>query len=228
MRILLVLSLLTLLATCGLAPRQSVGDILVVGDSVLAWNKSTGEDVGSVIEAELGREVVNRAALGARVGTGGFGALIGLSIPAQLSSGRWNWIVINGGANDLGACGCTRCANEIDLLISPDGTVGAIPDLIATAKRQGTRVLWIGYYEAPESKSFGGCRPGLVEIERRIALLARSKEGVTFVDSEEVFDPTDSSLFANDRTHPSAAGSAMIGQFLAQHIAGQEGWRTRQ
>lgn len=223
MRTLFVLSLLTLFAACGLAPKQMGGDILVVGDSVLAWNRSSSEDVGSVIGSDLGRKVVSRATFGARIRAGSLGALGGLSISRQLSAGPWDWIVINGGANDLGACGCTRCANEIDLLISADGTAGAIPELIAMAKRQGARVLWVGYYQAPESNSFGGCRPGLVELERRIAIHARSQEGVTFVDSEDVFDPTDTSLFSGDQTHPSAAGSAVIGRFLAQQIAGRQG-----
>lgn len=94
----------------GLAPRQTGGDILVIGDSVMAWNRSAAADTGSVLEGELGRNVVNRATLGAQIRAGGLGSLGGLSIPDQLSAGPWNWIAMNGGANDLGfSCGCTRC-----------------------------------------------------------------------------------------------------------------------
>lgn len=222
-RAIMVLALVLALAACGVAPRQTGGDILVIGDSVLAWNRASGGDVGSVIAAETGREVVSRATLGAQVRAGGLGAL-GFSIPRQLPGGRWNWVVMNGGANDLGfSCGCTRCDAEIDLLISPDGRTGAIPDLIATARSQGARVIWAGYYQAPQSRSFRGCRPGLVELERRIAVHARQTPGVVFVDTEDVFDPRNRALYASDLTHPSPAGSAVIGRFLARQITDTAG-----
>ncbi|MBQ2259776.1 MAG: SGNH/GDSL hydrolase family protein [Loktanella sp.] len=224
MRWFFILVLVLHLTACGIAPRQSGGDILVIGDSVLAWNRTSGQDVGHVIGAALGRDVVSRAALGARLRSGGLGALGGLSIPDQLSAGPWNWVVMNGGANDLGfACGCTQCDDEIDQLIAPAAQNGAIPDLIARARATGARVLWVGYYEAPTSRSFQGCRPGLVELERRIAIYAGAKEGVYFIDAEDVLDPAVPALLASDRTHPSAAGSALIGRFIAREIATRSG-----
>jgi acyl-CoA thioesterase-1 len=225
MRPFIAFCLLMFTASCGLTPQQQGGEILVIGDSVMAWNRFSGADIGSAIEAELDRDVVNRAALGARIrtvgpGAGGLGAFGGRSIPDQLSAGPWTWIVMNGGANDLGlSCGCTRCDGEIDLLISKDATTGAIPDLIARARAQGAQVLWVGYYPAPDSRSFSGCRPGLVELERRIARHAATKEGVFFLDAEDVIDPANASLLASDRTHPSAEGSAVIGRYLAREIA---------
>jgi lysophospholipase L1-like esterase len=216
MRTFFVVCLLLLTASCGPAPQQRRGDILLIGDSVMAWNRLSGADIGRAIETELDRDVVNRAALGARVRAGA------RSIPDQLSAGPWNWVVINGGANDLGlSCGCTRCDGEIDLLISADATTGAIPDLIARARAQGAQVLWMGYYQAPDSRSFKGCRPGLVEIERRIARHAATRDGVFFLDAEDVMDPTNPGLLAWDRTHPSVAGSAVIGRYLAGVIARQ-------
>jgi lysophospholipase L1-like esterase len=220
MRTLFVLCLLVYVASCGLTPRQPGGDILIIGDSVMAWNRSADADIGRAMEAELERDVVNRAALGAQIRAGGLSSLGGLSIPDQLSAGPWNWIVMNGGANDLGfSCGCTRCDGEIDLLISGDATTGAIPDLIARARAQGAKVLWAGYYRAPDTTSFRGCRPGLVELERRIAIHARTTEGVFFFDTEDVLDPAKPSLLDKDRTHPSVEGSAVIGRFLAREIA---------
>jgi acyl-CoA thioesterase I len=107
---------------------------------------------------------------------------------------------MNGGANGLGfSCGCTRCDAEIDLLITEDAATGAIPDLIARARAQGAKVLWVGYYQAPDSTSFRGCRPGLVEPERRIAIHARTREGVFFVDTEDVLDPAQPGLLDTDR-----------------------------
>lgn len=214
-RAIAILSLIQI-AGCGLVPRQSSGEILLIGDSVLAWNGGT---VGNVIASELDREVISRAALGARINASGAASLVGLSIPDQLSDGRWEWIVMNGGANDLGACGCERCDAVIDGLISSDGSVGDIPDLIARARRTGAQVLWMGYYQAPASQSFKGCRPGLVEVERRVARYARSHAGVHFVDAEDALDPAIPGLLSSDRTHPSRQGSTIIGRFLARTIA---------
>lgn len=221
MRLLLVFLAALHLAACGDAPRQGGGDILVIGDSVLAWNRQSEQDVGRLIGVELGRDVVNRATLGARVQSGGVAALAGLSIPRQLSSGPWNWVVMNGGANDLvSTCNCNRCDAEVDQLISATGETGAIPDLIARARSQGAKVLWAGYYDAPDSLSFAGCRPSLVELDRRVALYARANDGVFFVDIEDVLDPADADLLASELTHPSPAGSLVIARFLARAIAG--------
>jgi len=219
MRAACLIGILTFVVACSPGLRQSSGDILIIGDSVLAWNRATGADVGSGIATELQRDVVNRAALGARITGGGFGRL---SIPDQLSSGSWKWVVMNGGANDLGlSCGCTACDAEIDRLISPDAATGAIPDLIAKSRQLGARVLWVGYYKAPESRSFRGCRPALVEMERRIAEHARTREGIVFIDSEDVLDPSAPGLLAADKTHPSVRGSRIIARFIAQAIAVQ-------
>lgn len=217
---MLALCALLSLTACGLLPQKPGGDILVIGDSVMAWNGFSDADVGHVIGDELNREVVNRAALGAQIDASGARSLLGLNIPAQLSSGPWNWVVMNGGANDLGgSCEGGNRAAVIDGLMSADGTVGKISDLIARARAQGAQVLWMGYYQAPNSTSFKGCRPVLVELERRIAVHAAANQGVYFVDAEDAFDPSDATLFASDKTHPSAKGSAVLGRFLARTIA---------
>ncbi|MBO9451991.1 SGNH/GDSL hydrolase family protein [Tropicibacter sp. R16_0] len=215
---MVALFLVWVLGSC--APQSAQrGDILIIGDSVLAWNRAEGRDVGSALASELGRDVVNRAAFGAQIGAADLARIVGLSIPGQMPPGRWNWVIVNGAANDLGfTCGCTRCGAVIEQLISTDSQSGAIPDLISKAQEQGARVLWLGYYKAPETTAFRGCRPGLVEIERRIELLARSNTGLYFLDAEDVFDPPARDLFDADRTHPSAKGSALIGKEIARMI----------
>ena len=219
MRLFSAALFVSLVAGCVHIPSQQ-DDIVVIGDSVMAWNRAESGDVGSAIGAELDRTVVNRAAFGAQIRANNATILLGLSIPAQLPPGQWKWVVANGGANDLGfSCGCTRCDNEIEALISRDGQTGDIPNLIAQALAQNARVLWLGYYRAPETTSFEGCRPGLVEIERRVARLARSNDSVFFLDAESVFEPLVPELFDPDKTHPSVKGSALIGREIANIIA---------
>lgn len=222
MRTFRILAFLALLAGCSNTPRQEGGDIFVAGDSVMAWNRASDRDIGSVVKATLGRDVVSRATIGAVIRTGRFSTFGTLGIPNQLSPGPWNWIVMNGGANDLGfTCGCARCDTTVDLLISQDGKSGAIPDLVANAKRQSAHVLWVGYYETPGSRLFKGCRPALVEVERRFALHASRTAGVYFVDAEAVVHPSRPELFASDKTHPSLEGSALIGRLVARTILEQ-------
>lgn len=219
MRVFAILTLITALAACTPGAPRSGGDILMIGDSVLAWNRTSSRDVGSALGENLGRTVTNRAVPGAQIRKRGFASTLGLGIPDQLVMQRWNWVVMNGGANDLGfTCGCTRCDGVIEALISSDDTTGKIPELINRARTTGAKVLWMGYYRAPRSGTFQGCRPGLVEMERRIARFARSTPGVFFADSEDVITPRDPSLYAADATHPSPKGSATIARYLAQTI----------
>ena len=218
LRFLVAVLLHLVLGSCAYQTAQG-GDIIIIGDSVPAWNRGEDSDVGSVIASELSRNVVNRAAFGAQIRANDLASLVGLSIPDQLLPGQWNWVIANGAANDLGfSCGCTRCDQVINELISRDSKSGAIPGLIDEAQARGARVIWLGYYEAPETTSFEGCRPGLVEIERRIELLARSNPGLFFLDAEDAFDPPVRELFDPDRTHPSTKGSALIGKEIASII----------
>jgi len=219
MRLFAIPILIITLAACTPGAPRSGGDILMIGDSVLAWNRTSGRDVGAALGASLDRTVTNRANPGAQIRKRGLASALGLGIPDQMIMRPWNWVVMNGGANDLGfTCDCTRCDDVIEALISSDGKRGAIPKLIARAQSTGAKVLWTGYYRAPNSGSFQGCRPGLVELERRIATLAQATPGVFFRDSEDVITPRDPSLYAADATHPSPKGSAVIGQYLAQTI----------
>jgi lysophospholipase L1-like esterase len=219
MRIFATLLLITSFAACTPSASRSDGDILMIGDSVLDWNRASGRDAGTALGTSLERTVTNRAVSGAQIRKRGLAAALGLGIPDQLVMRPWNWVVMNGGANDLNtSCGCTRCDSVIEALISGDGKRGAIPKLIARARSTGAKVLWMGYYRAPNSDTFQSCQPGLAELERRIATLAQATLGVYFVDSEDVMTPRDPSLYASDATHPSPKGSAAIGLYLAQTI----------
>ena len=117
-----LLFFLALAACAGPAPRA--GDILVIGDSVMAWNAPRGASIPQVMAARLGREVTSRAVSGAQFANdSGLASAVGFDIRAQYPGGRWNWVVLDGGANDLGFgdCRCGACGAEVDRLIAPDG-----------------------------------------------------------------------------------------------------------
>ena len=206
------------------APRDG-GDILVIGDSVMAWNGGSDQAIPDVIGQALNREVVNKAVPGAQFDNGSvlFSA-VGFDIQQQYPGGTWNWIVLNGGANDLGFddCKCADCSRLVDSLIGADAMSGEIPSFLTRLRGSGAQVLWMGYYKGNGKGSFEGCRDDLVLLERRIARFAARMEGITFLDSETVIDPNDPSQFASDNTHPSPKGSALIGTYLAKAIAARD------
>ena len=52
-------------------------------------------------------------------------------------------------------------------------------------------------------------------LETRLSRMAARDAGVTLVDLDRTFRSGDLSLFASDRMHPSAKGSALIAQTVA-------------
>lgn len=194
--------------------------VLAIGDSVLAWHKWTGRDIPSVMGDRLGARVENDAVAGARFSnSSALGRAAGFDVRAQFRVGAWDLILVNGGANDfLNDCGCQQCQPVLDALIDTN-LAGEVPDFLTRLQQTGAEVVWMGYYASARSGQFAGCRPYLVEYDARIARLAERMDRVRFVDSEDVLDPEDRSLFAFDGIHPSPAGARRIGTYLAQSVA---------
>jgi lysophospholipase L1-like esterase len=189
--------------------------IVVAGDSVMAWNRTQSASVADVLQRQLGEPVGDVSLPLAQV-SGGRGAL---NIPAQLANIRADWVVLNGGANDLsGACDCSDCGAVVDRLISQDGRAGAIPSLVSSLRQRGSRVVWADYYTAPRYAGTA-CEAPYDVLETRLARMADADAGVTLVDMDDVFSPNDLSLFAGDRVHPSPKGSARIGALVAPVLA---------
>jgi len=180
----------------------------------MAWNRTAGASVADRLQVLLGKPVGDVSQPLARV-AGGTGSL---NIPSQLEGIRAQWVVLNGGANDLsGACECSNCGGVVDRLISSDGTRGAIPALVADLRARGSRVVWADYYTSPRYAGTA-CTAPYRALETRLGRMAAADPGVTLVDMDDVFRPDDLSLFARDRTHPSAKGSALMAQTIAPVI----------
>lgn len=207
-RVLLAMIVLAL-AGCGEAPAPEA-KVLMLGDSLLAVNRLGGDDVGDALERALGAPVVNRSVVGARY-------FFGFSIPAQYVPGQYDWVVINGGGNDiLFSCGCGDCRAMIDRLISKDGAQGAIPALVAKARAGGARVAYLGYmrsngFESPVEK----CGPTGDEIDRRLARMAARDAGVVFISLADIVPEGDESYMSPDKMHPSPKGGRAIAARIA-------------
>ncbi|WP_425044794.1 SGNH/GDSL hydrolase family protein [Primorskyibacter sp. S87] len=201
--------------------RNESARILAIGDSLMTWNSTLGKSVPHVIEKELKEPVVDRAVSGAWMTTrnnGGDGK--GFSIPYQYVEGDWDWVVINGGGNDLlFGCGCGKCDGVIDEMISEDGTTGQIPEFLRRVRDDGARVLYFGYLRSPGLLTpIEHCKNDGNELETRLVRFATEEEGVIFATMADVVPKGGLSYFSPDLIHPSRKSSRKIGQRLAEII----------
>ncbi|WP_149780479.1 SGNH/GDSL hydrolase family protein [Roseovarius litoreus] len=218
---LLSLFALILLAACG-EPVTKDSRILLMGDSLLAFHKGQGRGVSHAIEAELSEPVIDRSVTGARF----FYALpisgsAGLNIAQQYREGPWDWIVLNGGGNDIWmGCGCGACGHRINQLVSKDGRSGRIPGFVSTLRATGAQVIFVGYLRTPGVRSpIEGCADEGDEMDRRLARLAALDAGVHFLSLADLVPHGDRSYHAIDLIHPSQKASREIGARIAGIIS---------
>ena len=195
--------------------------ILVLGDSMMASNSVVNGTVADGIEAALGEEVIDRSVIGARY----FYLLplsgaAGLRLDAQYRPGKWDFVVLNGGGNDLlFGCGCGKCDGVLNRLVSPDGRTGAIPTFVAKLRASGARVIYVGYLRNPGTATpVNACGPAGNELDRRLGRMAALDSGVDFLAMSDLVPNGDTSFHQFDRIHPSPKGSRAIAQRIAARI----------
>lgn len=206
---------LTLLTACASLPEVSDRNarILMMGDSVLAWNRSEDAGVADVVERQAGQAVLDVSVPGARMQQGGFRAAIGFSIPDQYRNGAWDAVIVNGGANDfLGTCGCNQCGAVLERLVTKD--YPALLDRLGSVP-----VFIVAYYGSVEGGggSFDGCGDELLALERRLQALANARANVTQVSVRDAINGNPA-FYDPDRVHPSPAGSKVIGTLVARAL----------
>ncbi|SMR82380.1 Lysophospholipase L1 [Aliiroseovarius halocynthiae] len=192
--------------------------ILVIGDSLMAWHKMTGRSIGHMLGRYLHEPVVNRAIGGARIIYNlPISGSMGMKISRQFRDGDWDWVVLNGGGNDLWfGCGCNRCNRKINLMISINGRYGPVPDLINRIRATGAKVIVIGYLRSPGVGSpIENCRDDGDAYEARLQHMAQQMKGVYFMSNKDLVPHGDRSYHGIDMIHPSFKGSAMIAKRVA-------------
>lgn len=221
-RLFLVALSALLLAGCGESPSSDFPSrILVVGDSMLATNRLNDQAVADEMETTLGEQVVDRSTIGARF----FYPLpitgrLGMNISKQYVAGDWDWVIVNGGGNDLWlGCGCVLCNHKLDRLISKDGRNGRIPAFLSRLRQSGARVVYVGYLRSPGMGSpIEYCKDEGDELEARVARLAERDPGLFYLSLQDLVPEGDASYFRIDMIHPSAKASAEIGKRVAALI----------
>jgi len=205
------------LVACG-EPVDPSGNIIAVGDSIFAWHTESGHSIPEVVAEARGQEVANLSVGGTML----HGGADEEAIPTQYVPGPWDWMLVDGGGNDLNdLCGCGTCDAVMERIISSDSTSGLLPDFVIEVADSGVQVAIMGYPDIPESAEYGFDRCGdeLVELSSRQAALAGLHEGIIFVDAREVISGDDLEMFDTDHVHPSVEGSAVMGSLLAEKLA---------
>jgi lysophospholipase L1-like esterase len=211
------------LSGCGEVPANGQSArILALGDSLMASHSISGRSISDTVEKSLGEPVINRSVLGARIIYKlPISGAAGLSIPKQYLDGDWDWVVVNGGGNDLWlGCGCGPCDRKMNKLISRDGSKGAIPSMVSRLRSSGSKVIYVGYLRSPGVGSpIEHCRDDGNELESRVARLAERDEGTYFLSLADLVPHGDRSFHGIDMIHPSLKASNAIGQRVARIIA---------
>jgi acyl-CoA thioesterase-1 len=217
-----VLLIFSLLVSCGEQVSSTTkARILLLGDSMMATNSTGGNTVADGIEAILGEEVIDRSVIGAsyfyRLPISG---AAGLRLDAQYRPGTWDWIVLNGGGNDLlFGCGCHECENQLTRLVTADGKYGAIPDFVTHLRASGARVLYVGYLRNPGMTTpIRACGTAGDDLDQRLARMAGLNSGVEFMALSDLVPHGDTSFHWLDRIHPSPKGSHAIAARIAEFI----------
>jgi len=144
----------------------------------------------------------------------------GLKIAKQYAEGEWDWVILNGGGNDMWlGCGCIRCDRRINKLISEDGQEGGIPKLVANLRNTGARVVYVGYLRSPGVGSpIEYCKEEGDKLEGRIATMAARDDGIHFLSLADLVPSGDRSYHSVDMIHPSIKASKVIGERVAEII----------
>jgi len=189
-------------------------NILAIGDSVIWWNIDDGQLVADVVADELGVSATNAAIPGA--------VFLDAEnvIPTQYQPGPWEWVIMDGGANDLGAvCGSAAASGVTERLVSSDARGGAIPAFVSDVRADGPSVVIMGYYFAPVAGGeFADCEADFEVLNARLEAYADITSGVFFAAAADVIDPNNLRHYDRDLIHPSPEGSRLIGAEIAAVI----------
>ena len=214
------LAAVLVLAGCSSGAGSAERPMLAIGDSIMAWHVDEGASIPDVVADELGREVTNRSVPGGQF----LNAPVGLDIRDQyyvVRTGGWEWVIIDGGGNDLNAeCGCDECSEIQDALLGPEGDSGRVFEFVDRIVSPRRKVMLVGYYEVPNYAWFGfnQCVDELAEYNRRLALMADQTDNVWFIDAGQAVKADDPSAYEEDGIHPSVEGSELVGRLVAQAI----------
>ena len=222
-----LLSTACLVAACGAGgqaeEREEMAQRLqVIGDSIFAWNAETNENVSAYLATNTGADITDNAVSGAQIFVDDEDATArGLDILTQYEDGDWDWLIMNGGANDLEEdCGCSECDVTLDDMISPDAEGGRIPAFLDEVAGSGVRLIYLGYYQVGiEETDSAACVDEFDALDDRMSRYAEATEGVFFLSGLGLLTEGD---LDRDGIHPNPVGSEILSMAIAEVIEAAE------
>lgn len=194
-------------------------DIAMIGDSILAWNRESGESVGVRLAEQLGQPIDDHSTGGATLRAGFFG--FGDSILTQFDDvePEPEIVIFNGGGNDLApSCHSPDAMDDMSQLIGADLT-GLIPSFVDGLVSSGKTAIYLAYYDMPDvDTEFTPCVPMFEAMEVRLIELADQTSGFHVAQGRSVIDPADLSNYDSDYVHPSPKASKLLAELLAEEI----------
>ena len=190
-------------------------EVLMLGDSLLAWFREEGASVGDVLDASSSFSVANLSVSGSMVLEGDE------SIPSQYVGGDWGWVVFDGGGNDANdLCECGACDEILDEIIGEATNEGVVPDFARAMRNAGHRVLVLGYYGMPASAQHGfhRCNDEAAVLNERYERYANQTDGVYYFNLGTVVSPDDLRDYDDDHVHPSARGTQRMGEAIGAYL----------
>ena len=196
---------------CGELDRGSLknAEIFVVGDSALEWhlwsNRSAPERMGEA----LNRPVYNAARSGQMVTEG-----LKYSIPNQYIDGDWDWVVVNGGFNDLAdLCRCDECP------VTQANIDAVLQSFVEERVEEGKRVVLWTYYDMPDNaRELKRCNRAVQTLRSNQQKLAESHPDIIWVDGRKAVSVDNPKHYFRDNLHPSRLGAERMGKQIARAI----------
>lgn len=215
-----LLSLLACVSSrCGEVETLPSADVVAIGDSILAWREPKCQSVPDHASSLLGARIDNRSINGAQL-LGGEDA-----IPDQLGDSTASTVLLTGGGNDLNArevCDGADPTEVLDLLVSEDGSTGAMPGLVDALTAEGREVWLLLYYDVREQGWYGlgACGEEVALLKERYVRLAESRPSVHTLDLADTVHQSDRDLYDFDHVHPSKEGAEVLGAAVAEALSG--------
>lgn len=194
----------------------------IIGDSIFAWNMETQEQVAAFLAEATGAEITDHSMSGAQIFVDDDEAAArGLDILTQYEEGDWDWLIMNGGANDLEEdCGCGECDVTLDDMITPDADGGRIPAFLDEVAGSGVRVIYLGYYQVGiEETDSAACVDEFDALDDRMSRYADATEGVFFLSGLGLLTEGD---LDRDGIHPNPVGSEILSMAISEAIEAAE------
>jgi len=190
-----------------------------IGDSIVAYHDIACSSMGQQVGSDLGEKILTRAIIGARLDE-----IRQQYLPPPDSQADYDWVIINGGINDLTAdeagrtdlCDCNGNVNH-------QACLGMIADLGQSMAQlvehieagSNTNVAIMTYYPPADNSSFiGACFPYVEALNDQYRFLAYADPRLSIIETYGTDIPLVQKVdnMGLDGYHPTVPGAGVLAE----------------